>query len=59
MERIGVGWILEDTEEKAIQEAEKLLQTGEISGYGEVEKGCKGHERRTGKPLVIYKIHCY
>lgn len=59
MERIGAGWIVEDTEEKAIQEAEKLLKAGKISGYGEVKKGCKGYGRRTRNPLLTYKIHCY
>lgn len=56
----GCGWIQEKTEKEALQEAKKLVKSGTIKDFGEVERIVIGHTRtKPAKPIYHYRIHCF
>jgi hypothetical protein len=54
----GAGWIVEDSEKKALEVAEILKTQGKIDNYDKVEKYISRY-KRTHEPIYKYKIHCF
>ena len=59
VKKICVGWIVEDTEEKALQVLRDSVISGKVTYYDVPEKCLAGHGRKTKQPIYKYRIHCY